>query len=79
MPSSTKHPPLEPNDRRREVARILARGVIRWRKRAQVGHFAHTEAPQNPSGTGLAQCGETSLSLSDGTRGLRLRDDGDEA
>ncbi|MEE8170863.1 MAG: hypothetical protein V3T70_09970 [Phycisphaerae bacterium] len=40
MPSSTEHLPLEPNDRRREVTRILARGVIRLFEQRQLSDFA---------------------------------------
>ncbi len=74
---------LSPSDRRREVASILARGVIRWHKRAKTAGI--TDAQKSPP------CGETRLELSSetplsvGTRGLTgatpvppPRSDGDE-
>jgi len=67
-----------PAERRRAVAAILARGVLRWRERARVGGIAPTP-DGNSSENGLEFRRGTRLSVSDGTRGLRLRDDGDNA
>ena len=66
-------------DCRRQVASILARGVIRWRKRAKsAGIIAARES--SPVGeNGLELLGETSLTVSDGTRGFTPRGDGANA
>ena len=65
-------------ERRREVAAILARGVIRWRKRARAAGIAPTPESPESHENGLELPGETRLSVSDGTRGLRLRHNGDD-
>ena len=78
MPTRTDAP-LSPADRRRQVASILAKGIIRWRRRAKsAGIINATESPQNAD-TGLELSGETRLSVSEGTRGFTPRDDGDDA
>jgi len=70
---------LDAVDRRRQSALILAKGVIRWRRRAKAaGIIDAPESPQN-SETGLELSGETRLSVSDGTREFTPRGDGDEA
>ncbi len=57
---------LSPAERRREVASILARGVIRWHRRAKAAGIINTEK-SSPSGeTRLELSGETRLSV--GTR-----------
>jgi hypothetical protein len=78
MPTRTETP-LSSADRRRQVASILAKGVIRWRRRAKAaGIIDAPGSPQNPE-TRLELSGETRLSVSDGTRGLSPRGNGDEA
>ncbi len=64
-------------ERRRELASILARGVIRWHRRAKgVGITAAGKSEPLPKNC-LELSGETRLTV--GTRGLKPRSDGDEA
>ena len=52
---------LTPEERRRQVAALLAQGVVRHRQiaeRANLGQFS------KPRGTGLELCSETRLSVS---------------
>ncbi len=79
MPSRTEASSMPANERRREVAAILARGVLRLRRVAQIGGIMHAPKSQDLRENGLELPGETRLSVSDGTRGLRLRDEGDNA
>lgn len=67
---------LSPADRRREVASILARGVIRWHRRAKSAGIIDTEESATSGKTRLELSGETRLSV--GTRGFTPRSDGDE-
>ena len=78
MPRRTETQYTSPDERRREVAAILARGVLRWRGQAGTEGIAPTPDGNSPD-SGLELSGETRLSVSDGTRGLRLRDVGDRA
>jgi len=66
---------LSPAERRREVASILARGVIRWHRRAKSAGIG-TEKSAVSGETRLELSGETRLSV--GTRGFTPRSDGDE-
>lgn len=68
---------LSPAERRREVASILARGVIRWRRRAKSAGIIVTEKSAVSGETRLELSGRTRLSV--GTRGFTPRSDGDEA
>ena len=68
-----------PKDRRRQIASILARGVLRLRRKARIGEITHAQESQNLAKTGLELLGEKRLSVAHGTRGLRLRDEGDNA
>lgn len=68
---------LSPAERRREVASILARGVIRWRRRAKSAGIIVTEKSAGSGETRLELSGKTRLSV--GTRGFTPRSDGDEA
>ena len=79
MPKQRVNEGLSPADRQREVASILAKGVVRWRRRAKATGII--DAQKSPPGreTRLELSRETRLSASDGTRGLWPRDDGDEA
>ena len=71
--------PLSPIERRRRVALILARGVVRWRRRAKSSATidAQESAPAGENRLELSR--ETRLSVSDGTRGFTMRADGDDA
>lgn len=71
-----------PAERRRAVAAILAKGVIRWRRvggdAAVTAADSAPESPPNPRNglelmAGSRPCGR------DGTHGLCLRADGDDA
>lgn len=79
MPSRESEPTLSPAERRRQVASILAKGVIRWRRRAKAAGII--DAPESSPGreTRLELSGKTRLSVSDGTRGFTPRGDGDDA
>ena len=78
MPPRTDAP-LSPTERRRQVASILARGVVRWRR--QVKSAAISDAQESaPTGENRLELSrETRLSVSDGTRGFTMRADGDDA
>jgi len=78
MPTCTE-PTLSPADRRRQVASILARGVIRWRRRAKA--VGTIDAPESARAreSRLALPGETRLNVSDGTRGIILDGDVDQS
>ncbi len=71
--------PLEPAERRKQVASILARGVIRWRRQAKSTAIidAQESAPTGENRLELSR--KTRLSVSDGTRGFTMRADGDDA
>ncbi len=79
MPKRYANEQLSPVDRRREVASILAKGVVRLHRMAKStgGFDAQKSSPGREIGLELSR--ETRLSVVNGTRGLRLRDDGDEA
>jgi hypothetical protein len=68
---------LSPAERRREVASILARGVIRWHRRAKAAGMINTEESAISGETRLELSGKTRLSV--GTRGFTPRSDGDDA
>lgn len=76
MPTSHLEPVLSPADRRRQVAVILARGVIRWHRRAKAAGIIDAEKSAVSGETRLELSGETRLSV--GTRGFTPRSDGDE-
>lgn len=63
-------------DRRREVASIFARGVIRWCRRARAAGIINSQKSPPSGETRLELSGETRLSV--GTRGFTPRSDGDE-
>ena len=69
---------LSPFERHRQVAAILARGVLRLRRIYQTRGFAH--APESlPDGQNCLEFpSETRLSVVNGTRGFTPRDDGDD-
>jgi len=67
---------LSPTDRRREVAAILARSVMRWHKRAKAAGIIDAQKSPFPAEPRLELSGETPLSV--GTRGFTPRSDGDE-
>lgn len=70
---------LDPAERRRQVASILARGVIRWRRRARATTISDAQESAPAAENRLELSRETRLSVSDGTRGFTPRDDGDDA
>jgi len=79
MPKRYANEQLSPADRRRELASLLAKGVVRWHRMAKGrGDFdAQKSSPGREIPLELSR--ETRLSVVNGTRGLRPRDDGDEA
>ncbi len=77
MPRHRETQCISPADRRREVASILARGVIRWRRKARTVGDLDAQESSPGRGIGLELFRETRLSVVDRTRGLRLRDVGD--
>ena len=79
MPSHLECSTLSPDDRRREVASILAKGVIRWRQRAKTARLKHAPESAPPAENGLEVSAETRLSVSDRTRGFTPRGSGDNA
>ena len=78
MPSRTDAP-LSPAERCRQIASILAHGVIRWRWQAKSSRIS--DAQKSPPGdeSRLELSRKTRLSVSDGTRGFTMRADGDDA
>ena len=76
MPQPTEPSSMSPGQRLREVAAILARGILRLHR---IEGSVHASESQNSTKNGLELSGETRLSVSESTRGLRLRDDGDNA
>ncbi len=68
-----------PTDRRREITSILAKGVIRWRRRAKAAGIINAEKSASAATNCLELSRETRLSVSDGTRGFTPRADGDDA
>jgi len=79
MPSPRSTRSTSPDERRREVTRILAQALLRWRQRMYAASFAAAaESPGIPANR-LEFRGETRLSVSDGTRGLSPRGDGEDA
>jgi len=78
MPRTQAHF-ISAEQRRREVAAILARGVLRLRRNASKIGFRHAPESAPDQQNCLELPVETRLSVSHGTHGLRLRDDGDDA
>ena len=79
MPKHREDEHLSPADRRREIASILAKGVVRWHRRMKTtGAFDAQESSPDAQNC-LELSGETRLSVVNGTRGLWPRDDGDDA
>lgn len=76
MPMCTQ-PTLSPADRRRQVASILAKGVIRWHRQARTAGVIDAQESPPKRENGLELSRETRLSVR--TRGLRPRDDGENA
>lgn len=77
MPRTTEVQELSADVRHREIAAILARGVVRLRRVNQTNEARVVQNPALCLGTGLELSGETRLSVPKRTRGLRLRDEGD--
>jgi len=70
---------ITPDERRREVTRILAQGLLRWRRRMHAAGLDAAAETLGISANRLELPRETRLSVSDGTRGLSPRGDGDDA
>ena len=79
MPKHCPSHNLSATDRRREIASILARGVIRWRRRAKASGIIDAQKPTESGENGLELSRETRLSVADATRGFTPRNDGDDA
>jgi len=73
------HHEIASNDRSLAIATILAKGVLRWHRKARSDIVIPPPESSDFARTGLDFCGQTRLSVVESTRGLRLRDDGDEA
>jgi len=78
MPSPTDAP-LSPAERRRRVASILARGVIRLRRHVKATTIIDAQKSVPTGENRLELSRETRLSVSHGTRGFTMRADGDDA
>jgi hypothetical protein len=78
MPMRTEAP-LSPAERRRQVASILARGVMRWRRQAKLTGLVDAQKSASAGENRLELSRKTRLSVSDGTRGFTMRADGDDA
>lgn len=78
MPKRTDAP-LDPAERRRQVASILARGVVRWRRQVKSATISDVRESAPAAKNRLELSRETRLSVSDGTRGFTMRADGDNA
>lgn len=76
--SSRTEAPLDPSERRLQVASILARGVMRWRQQAKSTAIMHAPESARTGENRLELSGETRLSVSDGTLGFTMRADGDD-
>ena len=79
MSSRKSEPSLSPPECRRQVASILAKGVIRWRQRAKAAGNFDAEESSLCRETPLDLARKMSLTVSDRTRGFTLRGDGDNA
>ena len=79
MPKNCSTDDLSPTDRRSEIASILARGVIRWHRRAKASGIINAQKPPESGENGLELSRETRLSASDATRGFTPPDAGDDA
>lgn len=71
--------PLSPAERRRQVASILARGVMCLRRQAKSTAIIAAQESAPTAGNRLELSRKTRLSVSDGTRGFTMRADGDDA
>ena len=74
MPERTEAP-LDPAERRRQVASILARGAIRWRRHVKSTAISDARESSPSAENRLKLSLETRLSVSDGTRGFTPRAD----
>lgn len=79
MPLRDLESTLPPDHRRDQVTAILAKGVIRWLRGAKSAAIIDAQESSLSRETSLDLPGETSLTVSDGTRGFTLRVDGDNA
>jgi hypothetical protein len=70
--------PISPAERRRQIASILARGVIRLRRHVKATTIVDAQDSSPTAKNRLELSRETRLSVSDGTRGFTMRADGDD-
>jgi len=70
---------MSPDEHRRVIASLLAKGVLRWHRKARSDIVIPTPESSGFARTGLDFCGETRLSVVESTRKLGMRDDGDAA
>ncbi len=77
MPRRTEAQCMPTGDHCCEVAAILAQGILRWRERPRAAEIVPPPEPESPR-KGLEFPRETRLSASRRTRGLRLRNVGDD-
>jgi hypothetical protein len=77
MPKRYADEHLSPADRRRELASLLAKAVVRWHRMARTAGKLDAQKSSPGREIGLELLRETRLSVG-GTRGLSLRNDGDE-
>ena len=73
MTARTVKPAISPDERLRQVAAILAFGVVRHRHAVHFDEDPPAKNPQNLDENGLDLDGETRLSGAQDTRGLRMR------
>ena len=78
MPRCNSQSDAIPADRLREVASILARGVVRWRKQVKAGRITPVSDQENAPRIRLEVPAKTVLSVSPSTRGLAMRVAGDD-
>lgn len=69
MPSVKAPESMTPDERRREVASILALGVLRFRRMARLGLPATPAGSRPQAENGLEQSRESRLHVADGSAG----------
>lgn len=69
MPDLAAIPALTPDDRRRAVAAILAKGLVRWHRRARAVGLLATPTGCPPPDKGLEVWGDSRLSVARRTSG----------
>ena len=67
MPKHDPHCDLSPAERREEIAEILAKGVMRWRRRANISGVGPAKENRFSRKKPLEVLGQTRLSVPDRT------------